>query len=448
MSAQQALEDKLRQQFDHAPYPRIPIELSPKDRAGAYESFYLHSLVTSYYLRHRTVTQTNGKLILDAGCGSGYKSLVLAEANPNAMIVGVDLSEKSIELARERLKYHGFTNTEFYAMSIEELPRLGMEFDYINCDEVLYLVPEPVKTLQALRSVLKPEGCLRANLHSTYQREPYYRSQYLFQLMGLMEAGQEDFAYEVVVETLNSLKDNVSLKAQTWAEESCTVMDTEKLKERVFANQLLRGDKGFTVLDLFSMLEEAQLEFVSMVNWRHWDVADLFKAPDDIPALWGLSLSEASTAEKLHLYELLNPVHRLLDFWCAHPQPAPVRSVEQWEDYEWQAATIHLHPQLSTDELRQAVIESVMVGKPIEISRPIPTPALAPVVLESTMAACLLPLWEAPQPFQTMVDRYRTLKLVDPITLEPVSEADAFEATKNLLSRLEAFLYILVEPSA
>jgi len=114
--------EKIRQQFDHTPYPRIPLDASP---ISAYGELYLHSLVTPYYLKHRKVVETAGKLILDAGCGSGYKSLVLATANPGAKVVSVDLSEASVELTRQRLNHHGFTNAECHVMQIEDLPQLG-----------------------------------------------------------------------------------------------------------------------------------------------------------------------------------------------------------------------------------------------------------------------------------------------------------------------------------
>ncbi|HEY9299795.1 MAG TPA: class I SAM-dependent methyltransferase, partial [Phormidium sp.] len=173
--------DKIRQQFDYTPYPSHGLEQSPK---GNYDLLYLHNLVTPYYLRYRRVIDTTGKRILDAGCGSGFKSLLLAEANPGARIVGIDLSEESVELARHRLSYHGFEDAEFHVLSIEDLPTLGMEFDYINCDEVLYLLPDPAAGLAAMKSVLKPDGLIRANLHSLYQRKNFFRAQKLFKFLG------------------------------------------------------------------------------------------------------------------------------------------------------------------------------------------------------------------------------------------------------------------------
>ncbi|MEC4868651.1 MAG: class I SAM-dependent methyltransferase, partial [Jaaginema sp. PMC 1078.18] len=189
MNKDTELFERIRQQFDFEPYPNTPLEASPEYNIN---ELYIHNLTTSYYLRNQKITQTENKLILDAGCGSGYKSLVLACANPGAKIVGIDLSEKSIELARLRLQYHGFDNVEFHALAIDELPRLNLQFDYINCDEVIYLTPDIVETLQLMASVLKPDGIIRTNLHSALQRRNYYQAQQLFKMMGLMEDNPEE----------------------------------------------------------------------------------------------------------------------------------------------------------------------------------------------------------------------------------------------------------------
>ena len=207
------LQAKIRQQFDAVTYPRTPVEKSPQND---YELLFLHNLITPYYLRNQKVIETKGKVILDAGCGSGYKALVLAMANPGAQIVGIDISEKSVELARQRLQYHGFDNAEFHVLPIEELPSLGLEFDYINNDEVLYLFPDIVVGLQAMKSVLKPDGIIRTNLHSSLQRHAIFRVQEMFQMMGLMNENPGEMEMEVARETFDALKDSIILKRQIW----------------------------------------------------------------------------------------------------------------------------------------------------------------------------------------------------------------------------------------
>lgn len=315
--------DRIREQYDRSPYPRIPLESSPRTD---YNSLFIHSLVTPYYLRYQRVVETQDKLILDVGCGSGYKSLLLAEANPGARIVGIDLSPQSIELAKQRLAHHGFENVEFHAMSIDDLPRLGMTFDYINCDELLYILPNPIAGLQVMKSVLKPQGLLRSNLHSAYQRQGYHRGQALFQMLGLTEENPGEYEVSVVIETMQALKDEVMLKAQNWR----PAYETPNSEEGILMNLLLLGDKGFTIADLFTMLRETDLAFLSMVDWRHWEVSDLFKDGDDLPAFIGMSLLGASAEERLRLFELLHPVHRLIDFWCCHPDNVEVTPIDHW----------------------------------------------------------------------------------------------------------------------
>ncbi|NJR64856.1 MAG: class I SAM-dependent methyltransferase, partial [Leptolyngbyaceae cyanobacterium CRU_2_3] len=148
--------------------------------------------------------------------GSGYKTLTLAEANPGATVIGIDLSEKSLEMARQRLSYYGFTQAQFHVLPLDQIAQLGLKFDYINCDEVLYLMPDLVETFQILKAALKPKGILRGNLHSLYQRQNFFRAQELFTLMGLMQGNPAESEINTVIETMQSFKEGVPLKRETW----------------------------------------------------------------------------------------------------------------------------------------------------------------------------------------------------------------------------------------
>ena len=432
------LIENIRQLFDNTPFPRIPLEESPKEKS---ELLYLHNLVTAYYLRNRRVINTEGKVILDAGCGTGYKSLVLAIANPGAKIVGIDLSEESVKLAAQRLQYHGVANAEFYALKIEELPTLGLQFDYINADEVLYLLPDPVAGLQAMKSVLSPDGIIRTNLHSSHGRAGVFRAQAVFKTMGLMNGSPGELEIEIVRETMEALQDEVGLKAFTWNS------DLAQDEEWMMANYLLVGDKGCTIPEVFAMLRGADLEFISMVAWRRWELRDLFKEPDDLPPFLAMSLPEASLEERLHLFDLLHPLHRLFDFWCGNPaRTQAFVPVAEWTQAQWREARLHLHPQLRTSQIREDLSNCIDTQTPFEISRYIIVPTLAPVAIESTIAACLLPLWEGPQSVVSLVEQWLQIRSAIGVNLESVSDETAFEEVQELLIRLEVFLYILLEP--
>lgn len=433
------IKEKIRQQFEFGPYPRVPLDKSPKEDANA---LFMHNLVTSYYLKHQRVISTEGKIILDAGCGAGYKSLTLAEANPGAEIVGIDLSEKSVALAQQRLEYHGFKNAQFQVLNIEALPSLGLQFDYINCDEVLYLFPDPAIGLRAMESVLKPEGIIRANLHSSLQRAGYFRAQEIFQAMELMGNNPEELEAGLVQEIMESLKDGVNLKALTWK----PVLNGKDAQERILMNFLLQGDRGYTIPEMFNAIREADLEFISMLNWRYWEVLDLFKDPDDLPAFLAFSLPEITPEERLHLFELFHPIHRLLDFWCTHPsQGNVIAPVSEWEATDWAQVQVHLHPQLRTANVKQGFIEAIQDQKPLDLRTYLGAPANGPVLVDTQAAACLLMLHDGPQPIAALAERWLQLRPKDLITLAPVTFETALAELQQLLTRLELFLYVLLE---
>jgi ubiquinone/menaquinone biosynthesis C-methylase UbiE len=430
---------KIRQQFDSAPYPRIPVEQSPKETPNL---LYIHNLVTPYYLRNQKVIETKEKIILDAGCGTGYKSLVLAQANPGAKIVGIDISEQSVKLARQRLEYHdGRDHAEFYVLPVEDLPKLGYQFDYINCDELLYLFPEPAVALQAMKAVLKPEGIIRSNLHSSIQRFNFFCAQKVFKMMGLMDENPEELEIEAVVSTMKALKENVHLRATTWN----SLYEGEDGKESILMNYLFQGDKGYTITDMFAALRTAELEFISMVNWRQWNLMELFKEPDNLPTVLALSLPEASVEQQLQLFELLHPIHRLLDFWCGHPEEGKsFVPVAEWTISDWERAWVYLHPQLLTEKFKNDLVACVSEMKLLVMSTHLSlTPT--PISIDSSLALFLIPLLNAPKTIMSLVEFWKKVRPVDPVTLEPINTQEVFQILQKLLRMLENYGYVLLE---
>jgi hypothetical protein len=263
--------------------------------------------------------------------------------------------------------------------------------------------------------------------------------------MGLLDANPGDLEIEIVAETMQALKDTVDLKARAWRPEFGE--NTPQGRSKILSNHLLLGDKGFTIAELFAALRAADLEFISMVNWRQWELLDLFKDPENLPVFWAMSLPDLSVEQQLQIFELLHPVgHRLLDFWCGHPDQAkPHLPVAEWSDLEWQRTTVQLHPQLQRSEIKDVLCQKVADYDLFEISHFISTPAQSPVLLKSTLAACLLPLWEGPQSVQVLSQRLLQISPVNPATLEPLSPHQAWEIITELLQSLEVFLYVLLE---
>jgi hypothetical protein len=246
-----------------------------------------------------------------------------------------------------------------------------------------------------------------------------------------------------VADTVKALKPDITL-ASTWAKEA---FEPEGKIEpiAILMNFLFQGDKGYTIPDLFDALRQADLEFISMVNWRWWDLLSLFQNPEELPLFWEMTLPELSEEMQLTLFELISPQHRLLDFWCGHlDQKQPYRSPHDWSLTEWERAQIYLHPVLNTPTVRAGLVESIQEQRPWEISRYLSALVKAPCQIESHLAACLLPLWDGPQTMRLLIKRRMQTCPNDLVTLAPLTEEQAFEQLKALLMRLETFLYVLV----
>ena len=392
------------------------------------------------------------KIILDAGCGSGMRALTLAFANPGAKIIGIDLSEKSVELARQRFAYHNLPHHEFYAISLETVASLGYQFDLINCDEVLYLLPDPQEALQLFASVLSPQGIIRTNLHSYYQRIEFYRTQELFKLLGIADEDSVEIALGTVKDTLNHLNNNVRAKIfyRDYEQKQLSGFENpikvKKLEEWIMTNYLLRGDKGYRIPDVFHLLEGANLDFLSMVNWRDWNINDLFQDPENLPLFWQLGLESASEEEKLYLYELLNPVHRLLDFWCVQKSDELLpTSPMEWNNQQWQNCLVNLHPVLKNDTIYNDVITACQNRQSFDFSQYIKLNTKQPVIIDSNFLACLLILWHDSSSFAELLQRWLKIEplALDTLILKTVEKG--FDEVCELLKRLEFFNYILLE---
>jgi 2-polyprenyl-3-methyl-5-hydroxy-6-metoxy-1,4-benzoquinol methylase len=95
-----------------------------------------------------------GGRALDVGCGSGRVCIALAQAFPQAKIVGVDPDAQSIERAKAVSEGIDFRAGDISAVAKDE------GFDLITLCDVLHDLAEPEKTLRDARALLEPDGTL------------------------------------------------------------------------------------------------------------------------------------------------------------------------------------------------------------------------------------------------------------------------------------------------
>ncbi|MBA2611538.1 MAG: class I SAM-dependent methyltransferase [Bacteroidetes bacterium] len=95
------------------------------------------------------------KIIIDAGCGIGYKSAWLAELAPHAIVFGIDYSEAILVAAN---RYKPISNLYFFRADIANLPFKPSTLDFILCDQVIHHTENPRKTYEHLSSLLSGDG--------------------------------------------------------------------------------------------------------------------------------------------------------------------------------------------------------------------------------------------------------------------------------------------------
>jgi ubiquinone/menaquinone biosynthesis C-methylase UbiE len=99
--------------------------------------------------------------ILDVGCGAGAMNLVLAKQFPDSEIVGIDLSEPLLRLAREAAKATDMDERlKFERGDVQEMPYADDSFDVLINTNMVHLVEGPIRMLDEMERVLIPGGFL------------------------------------------------------------------------------------------------------------------------------------------------------------------------------------------------------------------------------------------------------------------------------------------------
>jgi ubiquinone/menaquinone biosynthesis C-methylase UbiE len=101
---------------------------------------------------------TDGK-VLDVGTGPGSLAVGFAEVLPGVQVVGLDLSDAALELARKNAQESGASvRVSFEKGNAEDMPFEDDTFDLVISNNTLHLVEHPVSMFDEIQRVLKPQG--------------------------------------------------------------------------------------------------------------------------------------------------------------------------------------------------------------------------------------------------------------------------------------------------
>ncbi|KAF4201775.1 hypothetical protein CNMCM8927_001048 [Aspergillus lentulus] len=140
------------------------------ERSTAYDTATFHHRLAEEYIR--AAKPQPGAHVLDLACGTGLVAfLAEAQVGPTGYVVGVDISEGMLEVARRKAQRTG-SRVTFYQHDISDLTGLNLhpnrggegagtgQFDLITCAAALVLLPDPLGAIRHWASLLRKGGRL------------------------------------------------------------------------------------------------------------------------------------------------------------------------------------------------------------------------------------------------------------------------------------------------
>jgi ubiquinone/menaquinone biosynthesis C-methylase UbiE len=131
----------------------------------AASDFYDHP-VNTFWERYgrRSVERlalAQGARVLDVCCGSGASALPAAEVvGPSGSVLGVDLAENLLALARRKAESRGLSNVTFRVGDMLDLRLPPESFDAVICVFGIFFVPDMGHAARELWSFVRPGGQL------------------------------------------------------------------------------------------------------------------------------------------------------------------------------------------------------------------------------------------------------------------------------------------------
>ncbi len=237
--------------------------------------------------------------ILDAGCGTGVGTEYLVHLNPQASVVGIDLSAGALSVAKERCQRSGANRVEFHHLSLYDAEQLEGEFDLINCVGVLHHLPDPIRGIQSLAAKLAPGGLMHIFVYAELGRWEIQLMQKAIALLQGNQRGDYTDGVQVGRQIFAALPESnrlVKREKERWS--------LENQRDANFADMYVHPQEiDYNIETLFKLIDASGLEFIGFSNPRTWELEPLLgKKPELIRRAEGLS-----DRERYRLIELLNP---------------------------------------------------------------------------------------------------------------------------------------------
>ena len=151
---------------------RLRLEFNDWARAGKGQSMERGHRPTGEQAIERMKLPPDAR-VLDLGCGSGWATRLMAEKAMKGHVVGIDISDEMIELARKTSA--GFPNVEFQVAGADHLPFPDRTFTHAFSMESLYYYEDMAAALSEVARVMAPGGLFVAVMDLYFENRPSHQ---------------------------------------------------------------------------------------------------------------------------------------------------------------------------------------------------------------------------------------------------------------------------------
>ncbi|MGK7344184.1 MAG: class I SAM-dependent methyltransferase [Candidatus Nitrospinota bacterium M3_3B_026] len=125
-----------------------------------------------HHLLERAKVSEGGN-VLDLGSGTGNPAILAARrVGANGKVTGLDLSERMLSVAREKLEAAGIVNASFHSCDVCSIPHGDDEFDAATSRFCFMFLPRLDNALSETRRVLKKGGRFAAAVWAAPEKNP------------------------------------------------------------------------------------------------------------------------------------------------------------------------------------------------------------------------------------------------------------------------------------
>ena len=254
--------------------------------------------------------------VLVAGCGTTH-AVSIAASLPTAAVLGIDISQRSLEIAARMAEDLRLTNLELRQEDLLDFTGREGHFDLIDCYGVLHHTADPLRGLQNLARALAPDGLMSIMLYSQRVRREIGEFQRVLEMLEAARGDREaDGSLEARMELAHRLAQALAAsdsRLRRIGQKAAGMFQEDRTR---FADTYVQPrEVRYTLDEVLALLRTASLDLVNFVHEQEWkpqaylDDPDLVRRLQQLPRIDRWRFCDAAGSPFYH-------------FLCAHSAQA------------------------------------------------------------------------------------------------------------------------------